>query len=150
MGERNKNILDSIGSLIPGYEGYVKRSNLREDDKKIRNKIFEIIESKILTIKDNMLINIDKNEFVLKSETVIKLLENSKTKILYLPYGTSGFFSDKKITSDDLKLIYEMDLNLLVLSNKLEKINDLDEIKNLNNSILVKLNDRNLFLKEFH
>jgi L-ribulose-5-phosphate 3-epimerase UlaE len=37
--KRKKNILDKIGSLIPGYKGYVVREEKRNSDKKFRDQL---------------------------------------------------------------------------------------------------------------
>lgn len=39
MAERNVNLLDRIGSIIPGYIGYAKRDNQRISDKLLRDKL---------------------------------------------------------------------------------------------------------------
>ena len=52
MTKRKINILDKIGTLIPGYNGYVGRDAKRNDDKKLRIEISRVInQSEVLIEK---------------------------------------------------------------------------------------------------
>jgi hypothetical protein len=50
MTQRKVNILDKIGSLIPGYQGYATRDNMRISDKQIRTNASE----KLIRIEEEL------------------------------------------------------------------------------------------------
>jgi hypothetical protein len=59
--ERTTNILDRIGSLIPGYTGYTKRDNQRISNKVLRNQItsrLDAVENTINDMQKNALFNV--------------------------------------------------------------------------------------------
>ncbi|MBS3761729.1 MAG: hypothetical protein KGZ25_00365 [Planctomycetes bacterium] len=42
---RGDNVLEDIGRLIPGYEGYARRKNRRETDQKLRRNLTESLDT---------------------------------------------------------------------------------------------------------
>ncbi len=112
--ERTANILDKIGSLIPGYRGYAERQGRRTCDKKLRVTIvskMNLIENEIQTKIDNAISNKD-TVLMNALESCRKKLNTLKSKIDYAPYGETGLFSDKQIKEDELQEIYTNDLEL--------------------------------------
>lgn len=153
--KRNTQILDKIGSLIPGYNGYKEREGRRNSDKILREKIAE----SLIAIENNLdnkiieLIQIRELKGVQKVEKFRKKINTISSKIKFSSYGVSSFFSDNQITENELEQIHQMDIKLeeiteilqvKVANNKLgeetEKI--ISEIKNI-------ISTRNNFIKEY-
>ena len=152
--ERNKNIFDKIGSLIPGYRGYANRDSRRNCDKLLRNKIADEI------LKNESLINVrlkkevkNKNFDILQEiEEYRKSLNTLSEKVRYAPYGESTFFSDNQIKEDALQKIYQFDHKLFSLLNdskdKLVEMS-IQELDDYVTSISLLINERNSYIKEF-
>lgn len=112
--ERKANILDKMGSLIPGYKGYVERQERRICDKKFRDAItfkMTLAENKIQVKIDN---SITMKDMVLMKEweSYRKKLNTLKSRIDYAPYGETSFFSENQIKVQELEEIYSFDLEL--------------------------------------
>lgn len=148
--ERPVNILDKIGSLIPGYRGYVEREGRRNCDKVLRETLSDELSrfEKVIVREINNAINNSEINKMRRLESERKYVNTLLSKIRYAPYGASSFFSDQQINEDSLMIIYQYDLDLAESINHLVSI-DLSEsiLQNINNleDILVK---RNRFIKE--
>ena len=74
--DRKKNILDKIGSLIPGYRGYQERDGQRTCDKQLRLTVSESLNS-----SEKLLISI-MNKFINnKDYKQLKQLENIRKEM---------------------------------------------------------------------
>lgn len=131
--ERKKNIFDQIGSIIPGYRGYQERDGRRNCDKQLRNEVCLILNESEIKLNEIMieLVKSKKTEELINVESYRKKINTLTSKINYLPYGESSFFSDTQVKENELKTIYEFDLELLessieiqncIMENKLNKI----------------------------
>jgi hypothetical protein len=130
MTKRNVNILDRIGSLIPGYKGYSLRDEQRNTDKKVRNHIANQLAIIEINIKEFQLkfIKSDKLLEATEIESARKAINTLLPKIKHAPYGVSGFFATQQLKEDELEQIYSFDAeiaervsNMLTLSHKLEQ-----------------------------
>ena len=110
-----KKWIDKIAKSIPGFKGYYKKEERRENDQQLREKIAK----KLKSIKN--VLN-EKGQLVTKSGNlspldeiakIDKKLEKLSDSILYANYGYSGFFDQKEISLDTLRSIYTVDLDLL-------------------------------------
>jgi len=122
--ERTVNILDKIGSLIPGYKGYVERDGRRNCDKQLRS----ILSSKLFEC-ENILVNrineaiTDSNKSLMREiETCRKSINTTQSKVNYAPYAESGFFSEQQITEDELMNIYHFDLDMAEVVDEIKEI----------------------------
>lgn len=109
--ERKKNILDKIGTLIPGYEGYANRDEKRNSDKVLRDFISHTItniEASVVSHQKNL---IKTNELHICQEwdIVRKSLNTLASKIKHAPYGESSFFSENQIKENELDEINKID-----------------------------------------
>ena len=152
--ERKVNILDKIGSLIPGYSGYSERASRRGCDKNIRliisNKI-SYYESLIIE-KINSKVENSEKESISKLETCRKKINTFKSKIDYAPYGLSSFFNDQQIRENELEEIYLYDLDLFESVEKIQTLLDNDNINELTEliqKIYINLNKRNEYILKF-
>lgn len=148
--QRPVNILDKIGSLIPGYKGYVEREGRRNCDRVLRETLSDKLSKfeKEIVKEINNAINKSEIDTMRRLESDRKDVNTLLSKIRYAPYGASSFFSDQQIKEDELMTIYQFDLDLaesidLLITIDLSE-NLTDNINNLEN-ILVK---RNQFIKE--
>ena len=130
MTKRNVNIIDRIGSLIPGYKGYSLRDEQRNTDKKIRDHIANQMATIEINIKEFQLKLIKSNKLLeaTEIESVRKAINTLLPKIKHAPYGVSGFFATQQLKEDELEQIYSFDIeiaervsNMLTLSHKLEQ-----------------------------
>ena len=153
MTQRSLNILDKIGSLIPGYDGYKDRSSRKNCDKQLRvilsNKLNEY-ENSITTKIDISMKNSNINDMN-KYESFRKKINTLSSKILYSPYGSNAFFSDQKINEDELDTIYQYDLDLSDKVEKLAALSDFSdlEITNSISDISIALVNRNNYINSF-
>jgi len=119
--EREKNIFDKIGSLIPGYAGYAERDGRRNCDKILR----EAISLKLYDVERNLnqkMLDVLKKEGVKKMQELEDLRKHINTlssKIKFAPYGVSSFFADNQIKEDELSNVYQYDLNIVESAEKL-------------------------------
>ncbi|MGV1013131.1 MAG: hypothetical protein ACOYBS_11860 [Flavobacterium sp.] len=114
MTLRKSNILDKISSLIPGYNGYAVRDELRNTDKKLRENLARIVresESLIITYQ-NSLINTNDMQSCKEWEISRKSLNTLFSKINNATYGESSFFSKNQLKVEDLEKIYSYDLEI--------------------------------------
>ncbi|MCK4422436.1 hypothetical protein KAW18_00865 [candidate division WOR-3 bacterium] len=107
--------VDRIAKRIPGFSGYYKKEERRENDQKLREKI----ASKLGDVQD--IIN-EKGRRITKSGDISPLdrigqlskrLEKLKDSVRYADYGYSGFFDQKEVSESTLRSVYRFDLKLL-------------------------------------
>jgi len=151
---RPVNIVDKIGSLIPGYAGYAERNNRRQCDKLLREKIAVIVNSSEKLMSKRIAISIKSNELpkLNDSEECRKKLNTIRDKIKFAPYGESAFFSCNQFKEDELLAIYKKDFALLDKVNEIHSIiPDLDSISifKLIEDLEGMVNERNEYIKEF-
>lgn len=119
--KRNTNILDRIGSLIPGYKGYAKRDNQRKSDKELRETIslrLDEVEKDINTL----LKKITKGDYALnflEVEEIRKGCSTISSKIRFASYGATALFDKEQIKEEELETIYCFDEQLLEQANHL-------------------------------
>jgi hypothetical protein len=148
MSIRKINVFDKIGTLIPGYSGYAERDSRKNCDKKLRIFLSERLKRFEKIVET---INESKLENLAYLETLRKKTSNLSSKIIFAPYGSNAFFSDQKIDSNELDVIYNHDLEI---SEKIETlfldnaINN-NEAVNIISSVEDILMSRNNFIKKF-
>ena len=149
----NINILDKIGTLIPGYKGYVERDGRRNCDKQLRSilslKLFEC--ENILVNRINEAITNSNKPLMRKVEDYRKSIDTTQSKINYAPYGESGFFSDEQIKEDELMKIYHFDLEMAEVVDQIENIILEHEIEIIMKKLFELdniLSSRNQFIRE--
>jgi hypothetical protein len=150
---RTVNILDKIGSLIPGYRGYAERDGRRNCDKQLRSilslKLFEC--ENILVNRINEAIKNSDKPLMKKVEICRKSINTAQSKINYAPYGESGFFSDQQIKEDELMQIYHFDLDMAEVVDEIENIileHEIEIIMKKLSELDNVLSSRNQFIRE--
>ena len=132
MTSRKSNILDKIGSLVPGYKGYAVRDELRNTDKKLREHLAKIIQVAECLIILHQKTLIDANEMQSCKEWEIsrKSLNTLYSKIKNSTYGESSFFSENQMKDEELEKIYAYDIEIserlsLISKTAQEEINEI-------------------------
>lgn len=132
MTLRKSNILDKIGSLIPGYNGYVVRDELRNTDKKLRENLVRILKDAetLISTHQKKLININALQSCQEWEFSRKSLNTLFTKIKNTTYGASSFFSKNQIDEEELEKINTYDLEIAERVSLISKTvqEDIDEV----------------------
>ena len=109
-----RNILELLGSKIPGFKGYLEREMRREVDKLQRDWLADQVDRARFAIngkirewtREARLENLD------RASSVEKSLDRLANRIRHADYGSSGFFDAVKIGQAELDRIYEFDLAL--------------------------------------
>lgn len=159
MTQRKINILDKIGSLIPGYKGYAIRDDKRNTDKKLREELANKIqqaEKEAILLQQELI----RNKEIQKCqewEIARKALNTITTKIINAPYGESSFFNNEQIKETELDNLYVIDLELAEIVDLISKTIK-NEISGALSPIVVTqqvrkieniLNNRTTFLNKF-
>ncbi len=143
--QANRDFIDRITIELPGFKGYVEKTENYDADRMIR----EFIADKVLSAKKSL--NIMAGDLVKSGEistiqeidSIQNLLEGLLKKVQYADYGASGNFSKIKITEDDQNRLLEYDWRLIssfddikTSAGKLASsqgetlLNDIKELKN--------------------
>ena len=153
MTQRSVNILDKIGTLIPGYNGYKDRDSRKNCEKKFRVALSEKLNNyeNLIIEKINSCIQESNLIEMRKYEALRKKLNTLSHKILYTSYGANAFFSDQKIKEDELDQIYKYDLDISDRIEKLLLIEDFSEFEIISSisQISIILKNRNNYIKDF-
>jgi len=145
--QANRDFIDRITVQLPGFKGYVEKSENYDADRMIR----EFISDKVLSAKKSL--NILASDMVKSGEiatiqeidSIQNLLEGLLKKVQYADYGAAGAFSKIKITEDDQNRLLEYDWRLISafdeingITGKLQSIEGeafLQELKNMKQKI---------------
>jgi len=111
-----RNILERLGSKIPGFSGYLEREMRREVDKLQRDWLADQVDRARFAIngkirewsRQGRLENLD------RASSIEKALDRLANRIRHADYGSSGFFDAVKIGEAELDRLYEFDLALQV------------------------------------
>ena len=111
---KHRNILERLGSKIPGFSGYLEREMRRDVDKLQRDWLADQVDRARFAIngkirewsRQGRLENLD------RASSVEKALDRMANRIRHADYGSSGFFDAVKIGQAELDRLYEFDLAL--------------------------------------
>ena len=132
--KRTVNIIDRIGTLIPGYKGYTERDARRNIDKDLRVQISNNLSLTEKKIEQHCLSLVRNNQIqiAMEWEQIRKAINTLIPKIKNASYGVSSFFSDEQIKETELDKIYDMDL---LLSERMKLFNEMI-FENINEPII--------------
>jgi hypothetical protein len=152
--KRTTNILDRIGSLIPGYAGYAKRDNQRKADKALRSYISLKMKEVEVSMQELMRKVMRENPHlpIMEMEEIRKACSTIADKIGLATYGTSGLFDKEQIKDDELAQIYTLDERLLDQANHMHLlVQQEQEVSFLMAALRTKLKEiENLFNERSH
>ena len=109
-----RNILEQLGSKIPGFKGYLEAELRRDVDKLQRDWLADQVDRARFAIngkirewtREGRLDNLD------RASSIEKALDRLANRMRHADYGSSGFFDVIKIGQAELDRIYEFDLAL--------------------------------------
>lgn len=122
--QANRDFIDRITTSLPGFKGYVEKSENYDADKMIRS----FIADKILSAKKNLGVvsgdSVRSGNLGVTQEidSLSHLLEGLVKKVEYADYGVSGGFSKIKITEDDQNRVLEYDWRLITAFDEIYKL----------------------------
>ncbi len=121
-----QDIFKKLGSIIPGFNGYIERQNRRAADKLLRESVsarFEELWTRTSNLQTNMV-----------SEGMIALMDDMEQaaiklrtfadKIKTASYGYSGFFDAVKINEEELAQLYQFDLAFYAVAEQIDSALD--------------------------
>lgn len=124
MTKRAENILDKIGKLIPGFNGYSIRDEKRDLDKKLRIAIsaqLNQIENEIIIVQRNLILKNDLT-YAKELDVIRKKLNTLSNKIKNVHHGQTAFFNNNEIKENELDRIYAIDLNIAQVVSSLSPL----------------------------
>ena len=119
-------------SKIPGFGGYIERSNRRASDKLLREYIagnYETQWKRLSSIQTDLISN-QQIELVDDVERAAVKLRQFIDRIKTAAYGASSFFEATKVNEDELAAVYQYDMALM---NSVDEVSR--AIDNLESSI---------------
>lgn len=149
--QRQKNIFDRIGALIPGYAGYAERDSRRICDKALRSELAARMNKLEETLTKRMEKALAEKQFgeMKMLEKLRKQLNTLGDKTRYATYGNSSFFADIQIAQGDLEQLYQLDLDLSDLLDSIQNYTHSENWNELETGLSMydgKLTERNFFL----
>lgn len=123
--DRIKNEQDPLTKLIakiPGFSGYIERSDRRAADKMLRDVIAGDLEIQYQALSkvQEELISAGGIDLIDDLERAARPLRTFIDRIRNAAYGYSGFFDKTKINEEELDQMYQYDLAFVELADQLK------------------------------
>ena len=116
-----QDIFKKLLSNVPGFKGYVERTNRRAADKLLRDQVAlkykELSERASRLQKD--IADADQLDFLDDVDAIALKLRTFSDRIKNASYGYSGFFDAVKINEKELAQIYAFDAAFFDLANQI-------------------------------
>ena len=115
-----------LGSIIPGFKGYIERQNRRDADKLLRDTVarrFDEQWKRTSQIQVDMVSN-GMIQYVDDMERAALQLRTFIDKISTAPRGYSGLFDAVKINEEELQSIYQYDAAFFDLAEQVGRALD--------------------------
>jgi len=119
-------IFKKLASKIPGFKGYVERSNRRDADKLVRETVARRFEEQWQRVSALQRDFISRGEIGLVDdlESAGIKLRTFADRVRRAAYGYAGFFDAVKVNEEELAQIYEYDLKMLDLGDEIARAID--------------------------
>jgi hypothetical protein len=122
----SRNIVEKLGSIIPGWKGYQERQERRSADQLMRQTLAEKMtaQRKKLDVAQQELINSGNLDLVDDIGRAVTQLQTFVDRVRLASYGYSGLFDAVKINQDELEQMYNFDAALFEYVNRLDTANE--------------------------
>jgi hypothetical protein len=122
----SRNLLEKLGSIIPGWKGYQERQERRKADQLMRQTLAEKMaaQRKRLDVAQQELINSGKIDLVDDVGRAVTQLQTFIDRVRLASYGYSGMFDAVKINEEELEQMYNFDVALFEYVDRLNTAND--------------------------
>jgi hypothetical protein len=122
----DQDIFKNLASKIPGFKGYIERSNRRAADKLLREQVADRFEELWQRVSALQVDFISQGEilYVDDLEKAAIKLRTFIDKIRRASYGYSGFFDAAKVNEEELARVYEYDSAMLDLVDEVGRAVD--------------------------
>jgi hypothetical protein len=122
----SRNIIEKLGSMIPGWNGYQERVERRKADQLLRQTLAEKLaaQRKRLDTAQKDLISHGKVELVDDVGSAVTQLQTFSDRVRLASYGYSGLFDAVKINEAELEKMYNFDAALFEYVDRLDAAND--------------------------
>ena len=109
-----------LGSLIPGFKGYIERQNRREADKLLRDTVARRFDEQLQRTSQIQVDMVSQGmiQYVDEMEKAALKLRTFIDKISTAPRGYSGLFDAVKINEQELEAIYQFDAAFFDLADQ--------------------------------
>lgn len=109
-----------LGSLIPGFKGYIERQNRREADKLLRDTVSRRFDEQLQRTSQIQVDMVSSGmiQYVDDIERAALKLRTFIDKISTAPRGYSGLFDAVKINEKELEAIYQYDAAFFDLADQ--------------------------------
>jgi hypothetical protein len=118
-----QDIFKKILAKVPGFKGYITRTNRRSADKLLRGVIAERYEEQWQRISSLQkdLVSQGSLKFVGDLENAAIKFRQFIDRVKTASYGYSSFFEATKVNEDELEKVYQYDLTLLDLVEEVKR-----------------------------
>jgi hypothetical protein len=122
----SRNLVEKLGSIIPGWKGYQERQERRKADQLMRQTLAEKLagQRKRLDTAQKALIEAGKIELVDDLGSAVTQLQTFIDRVRLASYGYSGLFDAVKINQAELEQMYNFDVALFEYVDRLDAAND--------------------------
>lgn len=122
----NQNALQKLLAKIPGFKGYVEKTNRRAADKILREALANRFEEqwKRISSVQRDLISAGGLEHITQLESSALKLRQFIDRVRRASYGYAGFFDAVKINEAELSKVYEYDLALFNMADEVGRAVD--------------------------
>jgi hypothetical protein len=124
-----RNLIQRIGAMIPGFSGYLEKETRRDVDKLQRDFCADKLFAQKTPIKRVLeeLISGGEIDGIAPFEKLMNRIDRVAQKIKNADRGYSGLFATVKVGEDDLMKVYEQDVSLAEAVTEVEhKVSELD------------------------
>jgi len=117
----DQDFVKKLLSYVPGFKGYIERSNRRSADKLLRDQValkYSELAGRASRLQKD-LVDAGQVDLVDDIDKVSLLLRTFSDRVKNASYGYSGFFDAVKINQEELAQIYAFDTAFFDLANQI-------------------------------
>lgn len=122
----DQDFIRKLLAKVPGFKGYIERSNRRASDKLLREYIadqFHLLEQRISTIQSELIGQGNLDQIDDLESAAIKIRQFTD-RIRRATYGYGSLFEAIKVNEEELLQIYKYDLTMLDMTDEVQRAID--------------------------